>query len=184
MRAKRSIATRPSVYVCPSDNSKPTATPYGYTYTSAVGSYALSQGTLGAAFGNCKFNNDGMFMYARARVVSDVKDGLSNTLFVGETIENDNPAQPNLWTQAWRILDCLRVTAVRLNTPPPQTDNYMDANGAFGSRHSGGGNFVFGDGHVAFLSETIDFNTGPAKYGVYQALSTIAGGESISTDTN
>ena len=40
----------------------------------------------------------------------------------------------------------------------------------FYSMHSGGANFVFADGHVAFLSETIDYPT-------YRALSTRAGGE-------
>jgi prepilin-type N-terminal cleavage/methylation domain-containing protein/prepilin-type processing-associated H-X9-DG protein len=164
----QAIATRLSAYVCPSDTSKPTASPYGYAYPSAVGSYVLVQGTLGTTNGNCKFNNNGMFMYARTRQASDVKDGLSNTIFVGESIENDNPAQPNLWTQAWRGLDCLRNTSVRLNTVPPQTGNYMDANGAFGSRHPGGGHFAFGDGHVSFISEGIAFD-------IYQALSTIAG---------
>jgi prepilin-type processing-associated H-X9-DG protein len=33
--------------------------------------------------------------------------------------------------------------------------------GGFGSPHPGGANFAFGDGHVSFLSETVD----PATYG-------------------
>jgi prepilin-type processing-associated H-X9-DG protein len=42
----------------------------------------------------------------------------------------------------------------------------------FTSFHSGGTHFVFIDGHVLFINETINFT-------VYQALGTIAGGETI-----
>ena len=52
----------------------------------------------------------------------------------------------------------------------------MDAMGTFGSQHPGGGHFAFGDGHVSFLSDNINFN-------LYQALSTIAGNEPVSADT-
>ena len=44
----------------------------------------------------------------------------------------------------------------------------------FGSQHPGGAMFTFADGHVEFLSESIDTTT-------YQALSTYAGGEITST---
>lgn len=42
----------------------------------------------------------------------------------------------------------------------------------FGSNHPGGGNFLFGDGSVHFLSETIEMP-------LYRGLSTIAGGEVV-----
>ncbi|MBN2296191.1 MAG: DUF1559 domain-containing protein [Pirellulales bacterium] len=42
----------------------------------------------------------------------------------------------------------------------------------FGSNHPGGAPFVFADGHVDFLNDTIDMDT-------YQALSTIADGEVV-----
>ena len=42
----------------------------------------------------------------------------------------------------------------------------------FASFHSGGTHFVFIDGHVTFINDTINFTT-------YQALGTIAGGEMI-----
>jgi prepilin-type processing-associated H-X9-DG protein len=45
----------------------------------------------------------------------------------------------------------------------------------FGSYHPGGAHFGYVDGHVAFLSETINMTT-------YQALSTIAGGEVLGGD--
>ncbi|MBN1394171.1 MAG: DUF1559 domain-containing protein [Pirellulales bacterium] len=48
-----------------------------------------------------------------------------------------------------------------------------DNNAPFGSYHAGGTHFVFCDGHVSFIDESIDD-------GAYKALSTIAGGEIIS----
>jgi prepilin-type processing-associated H-X9-DG protein len=44
----------------------------------------------------------------------------------------------------------------------------------FGSSHKGGANFLFCDGHIGFLLDEIDTN-------LYQAFSTRAGREAIST---
>ena len=69
---------------------------------------------------------------------------------------------------------------------PDPTINARNA-GQFGfrSQHPGGANFLFGDGSVRFLKETIDM--GSPRYadrnaGVYRKLSTKAGGEVISAD--
>lgn len=45
----------------------------------------------------------------------------------------------------------------------------------FRSFHSGGANFVFVDGHVTFLSDSIDLDT-------YRALSTMADGEVVQVE--
>ena len=50
------------------------------------------------------------------------------------------------------------------------------ANCAFASKHPGGANFAFGDGHVEFMSDSIDLDT-------YQWLSTRAGDETIGSGT-
>ena len=44
----------------------------------------------------------------------------------------------------------------------------------FGSFHPGGVNFAFGDGHIQFLSESMNFD-------IYQALSTYRDGEIFSS---
>lgn len=60
--------------------------------------------------------------------------------------------------------------------------------GQFGfvSQHPGGGNFVFGDGSVRFIKNTIDMGsatvTTPLRYGVYRSISTRSGGETVSAD--
>ena len=56
----------------------------------------------------------------------------------------------------------------------------------FRSQHPGGANFLFADGSVKFLKETIDMGnpnyTPPISKGVYRQLSTRNGGEVISSD--
>src|SRR5206468_10496329 len=58
----------------------------------------------------------------------------------------------------------------------------------FRSFHPGGANFLFGDGSVKFIKESISMGntsyTPPANrdIGVYRKMSTIAGGEVISAD--
>ncbi len=56
----------------------------------------------------------------------------------------------------------------------------------FRSQHPGGANFVFCDGSVKFLKQTIDMGnpnyTPPINIGVYRQLSTRKGGEVISAD--
>ena len=66
------------------------------------------------------------------------------------------------------------MTANPLNFPATQSivprHNAVPGNGGFASNHAGGANFVYMDGHVAFLDENIDIDT-------YRALSTRDGGE-------
>ena len=56
----------------------------------------------------------------------------------------------------------------------------------FRSQHPGGANFLFCDGSVKFLKETIDMGnpnyTPPISKGVYRQLSTRNGGEVVSSD--
>jgi prepilin-type processing-associated H-X9-DG protein len=72
-----------------------------------------------------------------------------------------------------RFADCQRMTEVPLNTPKgvqaaTAGDNAGNFNGAFASNHPSGAQFLYGDGHVEFITDSIDLDT-------YQNLSTIAG---------
>lgn len=64
----------------------------------------------------------------------------------------------------------LRSTKHPINASALCLADDEDNNVPFGSHHGSGATFVFADGHVKFLMDTIDFAT-------YQALSTRAGGE-------
>lgn len=52
----------------------------------------------------------------------------------------------------------------------------------FRALHPTGGNFLYGDGSVTFINESIEHRPDPNNKGVYQALSTIRGGETASAD--
>jgi len=179
---RKAISERPSVYVCPSDESAPfsqrtddpTLTLHGLTNAAATGSYATVAGSMGAGkSGDYKYNNDGVFFYVTPMRVEDITDGLSNTMFVGEVVESDTSASSNMWTKAVRERDCHRSTANPLNTWPGEPATLSDGcNGAFASRHPGGANFGFGDGHVEFIEDNIALL-------VYRARSTRSGDEVI-----
>ena len=167
---KAAVESRPKVYVCPSDVSAPFVVSNGLN--AATGSYALVGGSFGPSKGigdQVKITNNGPFNYKIAYAPRDITDGLSNTMFVGEVFESDTNKSTNIWTLTGRLESCLRNTENPPNTPPGTgitTSPYgAPLNGAFGSQHVGGAQFLFGDGHVSFLSENISL-------AVYRALST------------
>jgi prepilin-type N-terminal cleavage/methylation domain-containing protein/prepilin-type processing-associated H-X9-DG protein len=171
------IATRPSVMVCPSDTSEPFSldTRVGGahdvgTNKAATGSYALVSGQYGSSTGqSTKYSNNGMYFYYKSMRVRDCSDGLSKTIVTGEVIEAHTQKSSNIWTRGLRLSDTLRTTYNPVNTLPGLgnvvTVGGVPLNSAFASQHSGGALFAFGDGHVQFLTDTID-------QAVYEALST------------
>ena len=106
--------------------------------------------------------------------LTEVEDGLSNSFFVGEVTRPDVWESSNIWSYAIANADCLRTTDNPLNTRPGDGDVVMRRNGAFASSHPEGSLFLYGDGHVQFISNSVDQQ-------LYQDLSTINGGEPISS---
>ncbi|MDX1947909.1 MAG: DUF1559 domain-containing protein [Pirellulaceae bacterium] len=168
---------RPKVFVCPSDISE-AISKVDSDY--ATGTYAFVHGTQGPSFTTSqamKHNNDGSFMYLRAIRLSEINDGLSSTLWVGEVLDSHTQESSNRWVVGGRHLDSLRSTENPINTKPGTGPFVLDlygykCNGAFGSRHVRGSNFACGDGHVQFISDNINLT-------LYRALSTRAGGENV-----
>jgi len=121
-----------------------------------------------------KYLNDGAFVYMASKGLEEVTDGLSNTFFVGEVTSPDIWESSNVWSYAISNADCLRTTDNPLNTRPGAGTVLQRRNGAFASSHPDGSQFLYGDGHVQFIPDAVEFE-------LYQASSTIAGGESIGT---
>lgn len=188
-------ATRPAVYVCPTDTSvalyRHASWPNTNGHDVAIGSYALVHGRYGPSanvpgfpsvpnggFNNpVKLHNTGPFVYKLRKTAGHIRDGLANTMFVGETVDGHLPATRNIWSYAYRHGDSLRSTEHPLNTRPGTATAFSIVDGALGSgnfasRHVGGGLFAFGDGHVTFISDGISLTT-------YRALSTRASGDLI-----
>jgi prepilin-type N-terminal cleavage/methylation domain-containing protein/prepilin-type processing-associated H-X9-DG protein len=182
----RAINTSVAAYLCPSEGSELHLETSTSSRPPATGSYAfvaghrgITGGSLYSAVNACmtKHHNTGPHLYKTQVTLKQIEDGTSNTMSVGETIETsigtiNGATSYNVWVQAERYLSSFRNTAVALNTPPwVETLTLPDGdvvNGAFASRHPGGAQFVYVDGHVEFLQESIGLDS-------YQNVSTIAG---------
>jgi prepilin-type N-terminal cleavage/methylation domain-containing protein/prepilin-type processing-associated H-X9-DG protein len=151
-------------------------------------SYTAMNGVLGVS--SDAFDNNGVFLRNRRMRMAEIKDGLSNTLFVGERGSNMSRAT---WTGA---VTGAVVPAQRYPDPSSQLANaeadaalvlshgsrshipndqlVFDAD-AVSSYHPSGVNFLFGDGSVHSISNSIDG-------AVYEGLLTRAGGEAVTGD--
>ena len=181
LEKEKAIGTRPEFVVCPSSTmlaKSEIASYQSWSEAPATGSYAFCAGHRGInKFGvdacMVKHHNTGIHLYWTKVKLKQIEDGTSNTISVGEIVDGHTQDSSNIWTYALRFGDCYRVTEAALNTPPGVEcavagDNPGCFNGAFASRHAGGAQFAYADGHVEFMSEGIDFEP-------YQELSTIAG---------
>jgi prepilin-type N-terminal cleavage/methylation domain-containing protein/prepilin-type processing-associated H-X9-DG protein len=163
------VRTRLKVYICPSDTAEKMNGAF------AVGSYALCQGSRGPSEGSSqdmKHNNNGLFLYKAKVRMAQITDGTSNTILVGEVYNGHLSNHPNRWTIAIRHSDTMRSTDNPVNTRPGAGIVFTNHNGAFGSRHPTGANFVFADAHVAFINDSIPLP-------IYRAISTRELGEAI-----
>ncbi len=101
-------------------------------------------------------NRVGMFGYDRKVKISDVTDGLSNTVMVTDASKDFGP-----WAQGGS------VTIRSLTTKP-----YINGPDGIGSPHVGGFQVLFGDGSVRFVSKEINPTT-------LEGMVTIHGGEDL-----
>jgi prepilin-type N-terminal cleavage/methylation domain-containing protein/prepilin-type processing-associated H-X9-DG protein len=104
---------------------------------------------------------------------ASIPDGTSNTFLLGEAMPgwHDHLAQ-NIW---WHFnggqshVSTIVPLNFLLNAIPPSTGcggaygglgwNNWDVSWGFASRHTGGANFAFADGHCQFISQSIDART-------------------------
>ncbi len=113
-----------------------------------------------------------MFLYVSRIKSTNITDGSSRTMMIGEVVLADQWESSNTWSYALVNADCLRSTRNPLNKRPGEGFHRAGQNGAFGSLHPHGANFCFADAHVEFVSEAIDLAT-------YQAQSTIGDREPV-----
>jgi prepilin-type N-terminal cleavage/methylation domain-containing protein/prepilin-type processing-associated H-X9-DG protein len=145
----------------------------------AYGNYVGLNGNAGVS--DFAGSNDGAFLRNRWFKIAEIPDGLSNTLFVGERCSR---MSLTTWTGAVpggavpSQLDPLaseQAAALVLSHAGPHVPNNPEVTDAdaCSSFHPAGVNFLFGDGSVHVINDTIDIQ-------VYDALATRRGGEAAS----
>ncbi|MCE9565704.1 MAG: DUF1559 domain-containing protein [Planctomycetes bacterium] len=188
------IQTNLKAVLCPSDSSA--ATPLTRTdnassltlaltnYTSNVGDHRNGTGTGYGPFPDTGWYDYGnssdtaaktrgvITRYGYAASFAEITDGLSNTFLVGEVVPAwcvwQDWGHQSFATTAypinWRNKDLAAGTLSPSN--PSETITFR-------SKHTGGANFMFGDGAVRFLTDGIDYPT-------FRGLASRAGGETVS----
>lgn len=185
-----------SSVMCPSDPSSPkTDTLDGNTTTAGIvekqgmhTNYVACSGST--AYGNGK-NLNGIFFVKSKTRITDVKDGTSNTLFLGEilvvpdTNVNDlrgrysNSWEGNNWFSTLNppnstVSDRQNYQGISIpKAPMTNVANNGTQNLSARSTHTGGANFALADGSVRFIQNSID----PV---VYAQLGTREGNEAAS----
>jgi prepilin-type N-terminal cleavage/methylation domain-containing protein/prepilin-type processing-associated H-X9-DG protein len=120
-------------------------------------------------------------LYRDSKVrLTDITDGTSNTFMVGELSFNANQLGFRIYIRGCNSDSGNPACAGSRNlTYPVNSNPYNGSNGfndgSFGSNHTGGANFLLGDGSVRFIANSITFS-------VYQAASSRNGGEVVNLD--
>lgn len=167
-----------SVFRCPSDVG-----PDRWTILSASGATPLAElasASYSGVFGKDEIElcenltpglpctSDGAFFLNSRIRFSDVTDGLSATLLVGERVSRSDRG----WLYTWAGVvaggqDSIERILGDTDVTPNRDLIHMDE---FASYHAGGAQFVLGDGSVRFISTNIDLT-------VYRGLASRSGGE-------
>ncbi len=179
------------LYRCPSDDGPTHQTNYssyanGQVNDEATANYVGSFGTR-PILDNGTYGGPGEgAFYCNSNVrIANVRDGLSSTFLIGERRWvglYPGTGVPNFGDSYWAgttddwMMDMLATTGVIMNSP---------SSAKFSSYHSGGAQFLFGDGHVQFISENVHSVSGVLSgsgMGVYQKFAHIGDGQVIDVD--
>ena len=191
--------TRVASYICPAD-----AAPITFLVvdsagqTAAVPQYMPVSNYVGV-FGTgvipeVPLTNDGIFGRNSNVCMRDIQDGLSQTMAVGERSSNlayaTWPARvPGGWLYQTSVMNNGgpyvptqgAATGAQVLAPVglvdgPRTPNNLSGHPEdFASRHTGGANFLFADGSVRFIKNSVSYRT-------FLSLATRDGGEVVSGD--
>jgi prepilin-type N-terminal cleavage/methylation domain-containing protein/prepilin-type processing-associated H-X9-DG protein len=190
VESQPAIRTVLKVFLCPSDQVTPTPIavtgPTGTTIcTAAPSSYAATVGSDDSEVDDPTGN--GIFYRNSATRMTEITDGTSNTVMVGDrawadtkgiwagvptgAVARAGPTNP--WPTVTGPGQCLILAHNNWVNIKTDADGGLDD---FSSKHPGGVNLVFADGSVRFVrSITAD---GPQRY-AFWAMGTRAGGDSV-----
>ncbi len=193
------VGSRIPIYECPSDTVPPPVTneagtgPYART-NARRSNYLFSCGETDdyTATTNTSSTRTGAFGTNSASTLTSIGDGTSNTIAIGEAKQDHTSSEYGpYWGSGTHTAVQGYVGPVWSATLPPDGFNVNFPWGqvvdgktgragmlqyawGFGSWHTNGANFLFCDGSVRYLPDTISFP-------VFQALNTANGGEPVSS---
>ena len=198
---KLAISTGIPIYRCPSDESDRVVNASNWGVQMSRSNFAVCFGASQMLPGGSNLETNGAFRANGSRKIGDLKDGTAKTILVSEVIagEDDdwngtasNPFDARgIWmhhaagaalythllspndTQGDVLHSNQCQTAIKLPCGSPGSGGNIYA--AARSRHSGGVQAVFGDGHVSFIQDNVDQN-------IWRALATIDGGDSVGSE--
>ncbi len=172
------VANPVAFALCPSDEIEPVRTHFTGPKSiplQASSSYVVSAGPFNMHRDPYKGYPDrmrGCFYYNTKVEFREITDGLSNTILAGElkfleklTIPSSKRDWNGFWYGrhnggssrggAWYILSLARTAEVRMNAPG-QAETVIRK--GFHGSHPGGVQFLFGDGAVRYISDSINHN--------------------------
>lgn len=154
-------------YRCPSTDAPEVYERDGVKY--GVSSYAASRGYAQADYDSRKAPNNGG-LPVKAQTMASITDGLSNTILAGEISARyggwDTDVGRGIGSWAGNCSKNWWDYQSTLSRCGAHPLNYIYHWG-FVSIHPGGGNFVYCDGSVQFISETISFDNAGVANGWY-----------------
>ncbi len=201
----RACETYISTYRCPSSDAPQRAPGYSNLNDRVPSSYlAVASGSATSESGFVPTNigqpnQDGLMYLSSSNRMASVTDGTSNSLAIGEALFRPQLTGPDLYNLTYQIVDHWYIGSdnqVPVSVNPLLYQEFSEGMGStgvpmnaindssllidqrelcFSSLHHGGCLFVFVDGHVQFVSQSID----RAAYG---SLGTIARGEVVTVD--
>lgn len=181
-----------SVFLCPSDPSSRLVWQVQAGPPANATLCSIAESNYVGVFGTTEPGVDGNGVFFRNSQVGlrDITDGSSNTLAVGERSLLLGPAT---WVGIVKGAVLVPDPSDGVGTGPPENDSGMvlghtgdgfgpgarasHVNQFYSVHGSGGAQFLFADGHAAFLKSTLDYRT-------YLALTTRSGGEATTMGEN
>jgi len=179
------VTTALTLFRCPSDGESPKISneqwQWGYgqvgpvmptavtNYKGVIGDVMMGGAGTGSPDNHWTTQCPGLFFrnsYQKPLTFASIRDGLSNTFMVGEDVPFHN-WHSALYYANGDYASCHQPLNFFPN--PPDPSNWPRVM-SFRSYHSQGANFLFGDGQVRFIRQTIDFTA-------YRQACTRAGGE-------
>jgi prepilin-type processing-associated H-X9-DG protein len=162
---KRARSQRIPFLLCPSSPAPPVP---NVGQTNYVGCHHDSESPIAAD------NNGVFFLNSRLRL-AEIEDGTSSTIFLGEVLHPDALGWASGTRASLRNTGTFDGMTAPIANPLATPANSILYVGGFGSWHTGGANFAFGDGSVRFMSCNMD----PI---VYTKLGSRADGQMLDLD--